>query len=88
MSAGSTVQISGMKGRQKGRPTKWVHAGVEQFVAVNRTGFRFTVWEKWKRKDKRVGTLAVNVGGLRWLPANGKAYRRRSWDEVAELLSQ
>jgi hypothetical protein len=57
-------------------------------VAVNRTGFRFTVWEKWKRKDKRVGTLAVNVGGLRWLPANGKAYRRRSWDEVAELLSQ
>jgi len=34
-----------------------------------------------------VGTLTVSVGGLRWLPANGKATRRKSWDKVAKLLA-
>jgi hypothetical protein len=77
-----------MKGRQKGRPTKWVHAHMEQAVGVDRTGFRFVVWEKWKRTEKRVGTLTVSVGGLRWLSANGKARRRRSWGEVADMLNE
>ncbi len=76
-----------MKGRQKGRPTKWVSATVDQWLDVDKTGLRFRVWEKWAHKYKRVGELTVSVGGLRWLPANGKAQRRRSWQEVAEWLS-
>ena len=75
-----------MKGRQAGRPTNWVYASVEQWLAINKTGFQFAVWEKWKRKQKMVGTLTVSVGGLRWLPANGKATRRKSWDKIAEIL--
>ncbi len=77
-----------MKGQQKGRPTKWVRASVGQWIDVDRTGFKFAVWEKWKRKERMVGTLTVSVGGLRWLPANGKAQRCRSCSEVAEWLSK
>ena len=77
-----------MKGRQPGRATKWVYGSVEQWIPVDRSGFRFAVWEKWKRKERMVGTLTVSVGGLRWLPANGKAQRRHDWREVAEWLSQ
>ncbi len=76
-----------MKGRQKGRPTKWVSASVDQWLYVDKTGFRFRVVEKWARKDKRVGELTVSVGGLRWRPANGKAQRRWTWQEVADWLS-
>ena len=57
-------------------------------VRVDRTGSSFVVWEKWKRVEKRVGTLTVSGGGLRWLPAHGKARRRWSWREVAGWLSQ
>jgi len=77
-----------MKGRQKGRPTKWVYASVDQWLTVDRTGFRFAVWEKWKRNRRKVGTLTVSVGGLRWLPARGKARRHRTWGEIADLLSE
>jgi hypothetical protein len=52
-----------MKGRQPGRPTKWVRAQIGQDVDVDRTGFSFVVWEKWKRIEKRVGTLTVGVSG-------------------------
>ena len=76
-----------MKGRQKGRPTKWVSASVDQWLGVDKTGFKFMVWEKWAHKDKMVGTLTVSVGGLRWLPPKGKAQRRRTWQEVADWLS-
>ena len=61
-----------MKGRQKGRPTKWVHATIEQSIFVDRAGFTFSVWRKWKRNRSMVGTLTVSVGGLRWLPVRGK----------------
>ena len=71
-----------MKGRQKGRATKWVDACIEQWVDVNRTGVRFAIWEKWKRNRKKVGELTVSVGGLRWVPASGKKERRRTWQEV------
>jgi len=75
-----------VKGRQKGRPTKWVRASVEQWVDVNRTGFSFEISSKWKRNQKTVGRLTVSVGGIRWRPANGKATRQRNWYEVAEWL--
>ena len=76
-----------MRGRQPGRATKWVYASVEQELDLDRTGFHFVVCEKWKRKHKRLGTLVVSVGGLRWLPAKGKYHRRRDWAAVAEWLT-
>jgi hypothetical protein len=76
-----------MKGRQKGRPTKWVWASVEQWIDVNRTGFKFYVSPKWKRKSKTTGTLIVSVGGLRWRPAKGKITRWWNWNEVEEWLT-
>ena len=75
-----------MKGRQAGRPTKRVYASVVQWLEINKTGVKFSVWEKWKRKKKMLGTLTVSVGGIRWLPANGKARRRRSWDDVQHSM--
>ena len=77
-----------MRGRQKGRPTKWVYASVEQGIYVDRTGFKFNVWEKWARTKRKVGTLTVSVGGLRWLPPKGKATHWKKWDTVAEWISQ
>ncbi|HUJ10545.1 MAG TPA: hypothetical protein VL171_11020 [Verrucomicrobiae bacterium] len=38
-------------------------------------------------KVEGIGTLTVSVGGLRWLPANGKAHRRHSWSEAADWLA-
>jgi len=76
-----------MKGRQKGRPTKWVYASVDQWLDVDKTGFHFAVWKKWKRRKQKLGTLTISVGGLRWRPGKGKALRRRSWDDVAEWLA-
>ena len=75
-----------MRGRQKGRPTKWVYANVEQGMYVDKTGFKFAVWEKWKRTKRMVGTLTVSVGGLRWLPAKGRVRRWKNWKQVGELF--
>ena len=75
-----------MKGRQKGRPVKWVDGSIDQWLGINTTGMSFVVYNKWKRNRKKLGTLTVSVGGIRWRPANGKMKRRRSWNEVAELL--
>ena len=45
------------KGRQKGRPTKWVKATVWEYFGVGRRGIQFAVWEKWKRSNRKLGTL-------------------------------
>ena len=76
-----------MAGREKGRPTKWVKATVGESVWLGKPGITFDVWEKWKKKRKKLGTLIVSVGGVRWWPHQAKAYRCRSWAEVAELLA-
>jgi hypothetical protein len=76
-----------MKGRQKGRPTKWVDASIEQWVNVNRTGVKFAIWDKWKRNRKKVGELTVSVGGLRWVPASGKKERRLTWEELPDCFA-
>ena len=55
-------------------------------MQLSRTGITFEVWGKWRKKDKKLGTLTVSVGGLRWLPSNGKKIRRTSWRKAAELL--
>jgi hypothetical protein len=76
-----------MKGRQKGRPTKWVKAAVKQNLSVGKPGVTFEVWGKWKKKRRKQGTLTVSVGGLRWRPHKAPRDRRRTWDEVAEWFS-
>ena len=50
-----------MRGRRPGRPTKWLKATVEEAIDVSTTGIRFEVWSKWKKKDKKLGTLVVSV---------------------------
>ncbi|MCI0360308.1 MAG: hypothetical protein L0211_17665 [Planctomycetaceae bacterium] len=72
-----------MKGRQKGRPTKWVEAAVKENLAVGKPGVTFEVWGKWKKKRRKLGTLTVSVGGLRWWPHKAPNPRRKTWDEVA-----
>jgi hypothetical protein len=77
-----------MKGRQKGRPTKWVEATVEEAVAIGKPGVTFEVWTKWKRTRKKLGTLTVSVGGLRWWPHKAPSYRQKSWDKLADWFEQ
>ena len=76
-----------MKGRQKGRPTKWVTASVSEYIGVGKRGIQFEVWEKWKRTDRKLGTLTVSVGGLKWRPQNGKLSKQKSWAAVAEYFN-
>jgi hypothetical protein len=73
-----------MKGRQKGRPTKWVTASVLEFVSIGKPGIQFEVWEKWKKTRRKLGTLTVSVGGLRWRRQSGKLSKQKSWDVLAE----
>jgi hypothetical protein len=76
-----------MKGRQKGRPTKWVSATISEYLDISRRGIQFEVWEKWKRKDRKLGTLTVSVGGIRWRPLNGKLSKQQNWTSVADWLA-
>ncbi len=73
-----------MRGRQPGRPTKWVNAQVLEPVGIGKPGITFEVWQKWKRAGRKLGTLTVSVGGLRWWPHNSPKPRRRNWKAVAE----
>jgi hypothetical protein len=76
-----------MKGRQKGRPTKWVSARVQEHVSIGRRGIQFEVWEQWKKKRRKLGTLIISVGGLRWWPHKGKLTQQKNWDTLAEWFS-
>jgi hypothetical protein len=75
-----------MKGRQPGRPTKWVKARLLEYVEVGKPGIQFEVWEKWKRNRRKLGTLIISVGGLRWRPTSGKLSRQKSWETLANWL--
>jgi hypothetical protein len=75
-----------MRGRVSGRPTKWLLATINESVEMGKAGFKFEVWRKWKKVDKKLGTLTISVGGLRWLGSHGKKEHRRSWDEVREFF--
>jgi len=76
-----------MKGKQKGRPTKWVLASIQETIGITRTGIKFEVWEKWKRKNRKLGTLSISVGGLRWWPQDGKRYRKKNWGALSNWFS-
>lgn len=70
-----------MAGREKGRPTKWVYASVQESVSIGKPGIRFEIWKKWKQNKKKLGTLIVSVGGLRWRPNKGRI-SHKSWNAV------
>ena len=76
-----------MKGRQKGRPTKWVETSVLEYIAIGKRGIQFEVWEKWKQKKRKLGTLTVSVGGLRWWAQNGKQHKQKSWDALSDWFN-
>jgi len=76
-----------MKGRQQGRPTKRVTATIKEHFAVGKPGVKFEVWEKWKKNRRKLGTLTVTVGGLRWRPHKGKLSKQRTWDTLAEWFA-
>ena len=76
-----------MKGRQPGRPTKWVSARVLECLDIGKPGVQFEVWEKWKRTRRKIGTLTISVGGLRWRPANGKLLKQKSWDALTDWFT-
>jgi hypothetical protein len=76
-----------MKGRQPGRPVKWVTANIQESIPVGKPGIQYEVWTKWKKQSKKHGTLLVNVGGLRWRSANGKISHQKSWDAVDEWFN-
>jgi len=75
-----------MRGRVSGRPTKWLRATIHEGVDMGKAGIQFEVWQKWKKRDKKLGTLTVSVGGLRWLTSHGKKEHRRTWDEVSAFF--
>ena len=39
---------------------------------------------QWKKKRRKLGTLTVSVGGLRWWPHKAPRERQRTWEELAE----
>jgi len=84
------LQIGGasVAGRQKGRPTKWVSAAVQESIAVGKPGVEFEVWDKWRKKRRKLGTLTVSVGGLRWWPHKAPKYRQVSWDRFAAWFTE
>ena len=77
-----------MKGRIQGRPTKLVTATVTQQVSIGKPGVTFEIWEKWKKKRRKLGTLTVSVGGLRWWPNNSPKDRKRSWKKVRRWFEE
>lgn len=77
-----------MKGRQKGRPVKWVSASIREWIDIGKPGITIEVWDKWAKKRKKFGELTVSVGGLRWWPHKKVHGRQVSWDTLAAWFAQ
>jgi hypothetical protein len=71
----------------QGKASNWADAKVDQRRVVNKVGFRFRVWQKYKKEDSMIGTVIVNNAGLRWRKPNGKLFKLVTWEKLAELLS-
>jgi hypothetical protein len=56
---------------------------VNEKFYLGKPGLVLEVWKKWKQRGKKLGTLTVSVGGLRWAPSGGKS-RRRNWVEISK----
>ena len=76
-----------MKGRQRGRPTKWATVSLKQPIDLGRAGLTVEVWPKWKKTARtKLGTLFVSIGGLAWRPRGGKLARSVSWDTFGDWM--
>jgi hypothetical protein len=61
-----------------------VSAKVHESIPIGKAGVTFEIWGKWKKKCKKLGTLTVSVGGLRWWPHKSPKQRQINWEEFAE----
>jgi hypothetical protein len=59
-----------------------VIASVSEAIAVGKPGLTFEVWDKWRKKRRKLGTLTISVGGLRWWPHKAPRERQRTWEEL------
>jgi hypothetical protein len=75
-----------MRGRVSGRPTNWLVATIRERVDIGKPGMTFEVWQKWRKVHKKVGTLTVTVGGLRWRPGRGKKEKLATWNELDDFF--
>ena len=70
--------------RRQGKPTRTVTAKVNQEIEIGKPGMTFEVRDKTKRKNTKMGTLIVSVGGVRWRAKNGKLFRQVPWPQVID----
>jgi len=76
-----------MAERKPGRLVHTVTASVQRAIPLKVTGIEFGVFRKWRRSaQRRVGTLVVNAGGLRWRSARRWSTKRLTWEEVRALF--
>lgn len=68
----------------RGKFLKWVSATVNEPLWLGKAGVTFQIWSKRKKAKKKLGTLTVSVGGLRWLSYKGKKEIPVSWDRVRD----
>jgi hypothetical protein len=81
-----TAEVA-MADRKSGRLVHRVSASVEKAIPLKVTGITFKVTRKWKRsKDKRVGELIVNAGGIRWRGTRRWYTKRMTWEQVRALF--
>lgn len=76
-----------MAARVPGRLIHKVSATVEKAIPLKVTGIEFKVERKWKGgRNRLVGTLIVNAGGIRWRTARRWHKRRITWDQVVKMF--
>ena len=71
---------------EKGKPSKWTEATIDQPIGLSKAGISIVVWDKWGRK--RRGTMVVSVGGVRWYPYKTKKPTQLSWEAFAEVIEE
>lgn len=76
-----------MAERRPGRLVHTVSATIEKEIPLKVTGVEFTVERKWKGgRNRRVGTLIVNAGGIRWRAARRWHKKRITWEQVLAMF--
>ena len=73
-----------MSVKKEGGATKWVRASIQDSWFIRKQGIQFEVWEKKNGKRRKLGTLVISVGGLRWKPKKGPSPRPKGWRQLAE----
>jgi hypothetical protein len=77
-----------MRGRQKGRPTKWATASINEPITIGKAGLTVEVWQKWKKtRPAKLGTLVVSIGGLRWRPVRSRSEWWTRWEAFGKWIT-